>query len=166
MRNLLLVFLCLVVSLYPSKASAILMSNGVVILMFSRLPSTIATWQPRLSTTEASSVNCSLYSWLKACFARPMSKVWGSLHHAVIVAQHVLSASVLVDIAQGVGYGIYRDGCIFFASRLETFLDYFLRYEWAHTIVNATTPSSSSGMRASPFLDDWKRVSPPLAIWC
>ena len=29
-----------------------------------------------------------------------------------------------------------------------------------------TTPSSSSGMSASPFLDDWKRVSPPLAIWC
>lgn len=61
----------------------------------------------------------------------------GSLHHAVIAAQHVLSASVLVNIAQGVGYGIYRDGCIFFASRLETFFDHFLRYEWAHTIVNA-----------------------------
>ena len=37
----------------------------------------IATWQPRLSTTDASSVNCSLYSWLNACLARPMSKVWG-----------------------------------------------------------------------------------------
>ena len=61
----------------------------------------------------------------------------GSLHHAVIAAQHVLATSVLVNIAQGVGYGIYRDGCIFFASRLETFLDHFLRYEWAHTIVNA-----------------------------
>lgn len=61
----------------------------------------------------------------------------GSLHHAVIAAQHVLSASVLVNIAQGVGYGIYRDGCIFFASRLETFFDHFLRYEWAHTVVNA-----------------------------
>lgn len=60
----------------------------------------------------------------------------GSLHHAVIAAQHILSASVLVDIAQSVGYGIYRDGCIFFASRLETFLDDFFRYEWAHAVVN------------------------------
>ena len=40
-----------------NRASATLMSKGVVILIFSRLPSTIATWHPKLSTTEASSVN-------------------------------------------------------------------------------------------------------------
>ena len=38
----------------------------------------------------------------------------GSLHHAVIAAQHILSASVLVDIAQGVGYGIYS--CLLYTS--------------------------------------------------
>lgn len=47
------------------------------------------------------------------------------------------ATSVLVDIAQGIGYSIYRDGSIFLASRFEAFLNHFLRYEWAHAIVNA-----------------------------
>ncbi len=41
------------------SVSAIFKSKGVVILMFSRLPSTISTLQPMASTTEASSVNSS-----------------------------------------------------------------------------------------------------------
>ena len=45
---------------YLSKTSAIFRSNGVVILMFSRLPSTRVMSKPKASTTEASSVKLSL----------------------------------------------------------------------------------------------------------
>ena len=69
-----------------NKASATNRSKGVVILMFSRLPSTICTSQPNASTTEASSVNSGVGCWLsgdgaqafaKAFFNKAMSNVCG-----------------------------------------------------------------------------------------
>ena len=59
------------------------------------------------------------------------------LHHTVVAAEHVLAASVLVDVAQGICHGIYRDGSVFLACRLEAFLDNLFRYEWANAVVDA-----------------------------
>ena len=59
----------------------------------------------------------------------------GSLNHTVVAAEYILSASVLVDVAQGVGNGIYRDGCILLACCFVALAYYLCRYEWAHAIV-------------------------------
>ena len=68
-------------------------------------------------------------AWLDRC------RRLGSLDHTVVAAEYILSASVLVDVAQGIGNGIYRDGCILLACRFVAFIDYLCRYERAHAIV-------------------------------
>ena len=68
-------------------------------------------------------------AWLDRC------RRLGSLNHTVVAAEYILSASVLVDVAKGIGNVIYRDGCILLACRFVAFIDYLCRYERAHAIV-------------------------------
>lgn len=98
-------------------------SKGVVILMFSRLPSTVFTFTPRLSTTEASSVKASRSGWLKACLASEMSNL-GCLHGAEqLSVDGVAVARSVVDVAQRVGDRYDRHGGVFLVSHIEAAAD-------------------------------------------